>query len=46
MSLSGSKLPSLKDKLEAQERDARAELEAITKAKSRAVKEKKPKKED
>lgn len=39
-------MPSLKDKLEAQARDAQAELDAIAKAKGRAAKEKTPKKGD
>jgi len=47
MSLSKSKLPSLKDQLEQDERDALAELEAIEKEKHRASKkEVKGKKED
>lgn len=40
MSLHESKLPSLKDELDAQARAARAELDAIEDAKKRAAKEK------
>lgn len=44
MSLTNSKMPSLKDQLEQDERDAKAELEAVAKAKERASKEEKGKK--
>lgn len=39
MSLNKSKLPSLKDKLNEQEKALQAEAEAIAKAKARAAKE-------
>ncbi len=45
MSLTNAKMGSLKDQLEQQERDAKAELEAIAKAKPRASKAEKGKEE-
>ena len=44
MSLHAAKMGSLKEQLEQEERDAKAELEAITKDKTKAAKKEKVKK--